>query len=271
MAAGMGATKGRRLGSVLALALVGCSLDTGSAGSGGGPDLADGSGTTSSLPAATDTGVMSGSGPDGGSQMMDTGDSTGPEDDDGTTTTGALPCGVECRRYWVCEPPSCINPDEDEPCQVDGDCGPAAPWCGPDERCHDGSVGDPCEEQQCEPRLVCGPSEQCQAGVEGEPCDDATDCGAAASLCGPSGQCQDGGKGDTCEFDGDCGSTAPFCYGPASACQDGSENDPCEGESDCGPSAPHCTWDDECHDGSFGDPCSDNRECNLFCVSFFCV
>jgi hypothetical protein len=197
------------------------------------------------------------------------GSTTGGDSTTGDDSTTGLPMDCiddgDCPANWVCVAPDCINPDEGGLC-IDG-CGPAAPFCGADQLCHDGTDGDSCvADDQC-PGLLCGPV-GCQDGGEGDSCFSPDDCGLSAPLCAFDSLCHDGGEGDPCLADDQC---PGILCGPGNACQDGGEDDPCVDASDCGGSAPYCPYDLLCHDGSVGDPCNDDSQCNITCLSFFCV
>ncbi len=248
---------------LLGAVLGGCSFDVGGQGT-TTVDLGDGPGSTG----ATEGTPMTAGEDDPSLTGPDSGQDSAPTSDDSATDTSATEsdsgagCPGGCPANWVCEAPECVNPDEDVPCGAG--CGPAAPFCGPDGICHDGSMGDPCSRGQCVAPLMCGPHQICQAGVEGDACLDASDCGATAPICFNS-TCQDGSEGDPCSSEAQC--LPGWLCGPTNACQDGSEGDPCAGPEDCGPGAPYCPYDDQCHDGSTGDPCDDASQCDVFTES----
>jgi hypothetical protein len=196
------------------------------------------------------------------------GSTTGGDSTTGDDSTTGLPMDCiddgDCPANWVCVAPDCINPDEGGLC-IDG-CGPAAPFCGADQLCHDGTDGDSCvADDQC-PGPLCGPV-GCQDGNEADLCFSPDDCGPSAPFC-TAGQCRDGSDGDPCFADDQC---AGIPCGPLSTCQNGDEGDPCTGPTDCGLSAPHCPTGTTCYDGSIGDPCNDDAQCNNTCIAFFCV
>lgn len=248
------------------LALGGCNFDSSGKGA-GSAGLGQGDTTTSDEGPSTEGSTAATLGEDDVTVTSTPLDSTatsepdpGDTTDGGTTSAGA--CASECPMHWVCVPPDCINPDVDQPCGNPGECGPAAPYCGPDGQCHVGEPGDPCSEGGCAAPLVCGPGGVCHGGNEGDACTGPQHCGAAAPVCSPFSQCQDGGESDPCVSDGHC--AAGMLCGPNAVCQDGSENDPCAGPEDCGPSAPYCPGNaNECHDGSSGDPCQSNDQCEV--------
>lgn len=240
-----------------ALALTGCNFDANGVGSagpnvGGGEDDDDDAATSTAATPTSDS-TMGGDEPETGldGTAAETGDD--PTGDD--PTTGAT-CMIECPVNWECVSGGCINPDEGEACGAT--CGRAAPFCGPDGLCYDGSPGDPCSLGQCAPPQVCGNGGTCQStGNEGDPCGGAIDCAMTAPLC-TGGACHDGSDGDPCAHNAEC--TGLLC-GPSNTCQDGGEGDPCADDSDCG-SGNYCPWDDTCHDGSTGDPCTNNTQCD---------
>lgn len=266
--------------------LVACGLDTTGLGLGSAGLAEQDTGTTSGLPGTSADTTRGGDDPGPTTVPLDSTDpgdtSNGSGDPDATATAGSTTAGsdtttgdqsttgvegcvldTECPPHWVCMSPDCINPDEGQPCGNPGECGPAAPLCGPDGQCHDGSADDPCSgEEHCAAPLLCGPSNTCQDGDEGDACAGPEDCGATAPICAPDDQCHDGSDGDPCSGDEEC--AGMLLCGPANTCQDGSEGDPCAGPEDCGDSAPHCPSDDQCHDGSFGDPCDDDSQCEGF-------
>ncbi len=269
--------------ALVALLTSGCNLDTFGMGGGSVELGGDETSTGSAMPTSAQTGdTAAGDGDGDGATTVPPppGDTTASSDPgstssengttgDGTTTGGEM-CPMECPLHWVCEFPDCVNPDEGDPCGNPGDCGPAAPQCGPDGMCHDGSEDDPCfDDAQCAGPLLCNPNDLCHSGDEGDPCAGPDDCNGTAPLCS-GGTCHDGGKGDPCSDDAQCDM---LLCNPNGMCQDGDEGDPCAGSEDCGAGAPHCAHDDECHDGSIGDPCSGNVQCGafLFCVLGYCI
>jgi len=250
------------------VALGGCSFDASGLG-GATLDLADGSSTAATTqPPSTSssldsTSTSTSTSTDSGVLLTDDGTTTGdPSTGEATTTsdgtdstTGMVGCMVDddCQRYWVCDAPECINPDENEGCLSSMTCGPAAPFCASDFKCHDGSEGDPCADGQCVAPLVCGSTGVCQDGNEGDPCFGPGDCGEEAPFCLGDFMCHDGSEDDPCYGDEQCAD--PLVCGSTSVCQDGDEGDPCFGDADCGPTAPYCPYDFMCHDGSMDDPC----------------
>ena len=65
-----------------------------------------------------------------------------------------------------------------------------APFCGPDDLCHDGNEGDPCSgDGECNDALApyCIPSDDlCHDGTAGDPCQNNSDCinnCAAGNIC----------------------------------------------------------------------------------------
>lgn len=181
-----------------------------------------------------------------------------------SSSTSGEPCGGECPTGWDCIDDACVNPADGTPCPGGvSDCDVAAPFCGPDSMCHDGTDGDACYEGQCGVGLLCNSVGICQDGDENDPCTfNGGDCGPLAPFCGPDAMCHDGDDGDAC-YSGFC--AVGFRCNPSGLCQDGDENDPCNfSGNDCGPLAPFCGPTSTCHNGDDGDPCYEG-----FCAQGF--
>ena len=213
---------------------------------------------------------------------------------------------ADCSEHaTICDDGACSTPGEETPCEDSGTCPFTAPFCAPDDQCHNGTVSDPClNDDQCLIPFVCGPSETCQAGVEGEECEGDDDCRESAPIC-LDGLCQDGNAGDPCTAGDDCGERSPVC-GPGNVCQAGTSGDPCVGPApdhclaetficldaageggfcgggpgdacsnpaECGPAAPICTDAGRCSSGFEGDPCDVDEDCDELvpnCVGCYC-
>lgn len=209
------------LGGMLALA--GCVLQTGGQGGGGGNVAEDGTTTTNVFETSTSTSATATAAAD--DPQLETGlettegldpstsmgpDSSGEDPSTGTSTgdgTTGEPVGCngdgDCPANWQCVAPDCVNPDEGDPCAMG--CGPAAPLCGADQLCHDGTEGDSCDsEDDCLDPLACSPTTVCQDGSEGDPCAGPEDCGASAPHCPYDGNCHNGNFGDPCDNSGQC-------------------------------------------------------------------
>ena len=185
-----------------------------------------------------------------------------------------------CNDYYdQCKP---VGQEPDE-CDMNNDCAPGlycASWWDGDDKCHDGSDGDICQEDQnCQVNLVCNDYfEKCKpAGLEGDYCyynNDCTDGFYCANFYLGDDKCHDGDDGDPCNVDAVC-QWGLVCNDYFENCKPiGLEGDFCSYNNDCTDGMYCAGWgngDDKCHDGSDGDICYDNANCQfgLLCNDYF--